>query len=368
MKVNTKAKVSIMSMLLLTNATPVFATPISATANVVTANTLNTISQNSISVISSKNGETVSKRDSLEDTFTISFTNDNYITTKFAKITGGSKGLKNIPVYLEASSSSQKVGEIEVGSTVVLGKEVNGFTQIFFDEHIVYIQNQYLVDSKLEIEDNKKTEQTEQKQGKYVRINSDAGLNLRQEPTTKSAVLTVIPFGAYADYIEDNNGEWLKVSYNGNVGYVSAEFVDITDNKQQDISTSEDASPKAQEIINFAKAHLGKPYIYGSINLEIGTDCSGFTYSVFRKFGINLNRTSRDQYLNGTPVEKKNLMPGDLVFFNTGGDTPISHVGIYIGDGQYIHSTDSKNRGVMISSLNDSYSLKTYYGARRVIK
>lgn len=355
MKINTKAKVSLTALMLMANVMPVYAT------NVITASNLNVINQNSISIISSKNGETVSQIEGLEDAFKISFTNENYVTTKFAKVTSGKNGLSQIPVYKEASTSSQEVGKIAVDSTVVLGEEKNGFSQIFFEENIGYIENTYLIDSKPE-QEKIEEEQSVQTQ-KYARIDAVPGLNLREQPTTSSTSLAVIPSDEYVDFLEDN-GEWLKVKYNNQIGYISAQYAEITDKKEQVVSN---ASPKAQEIINFAKAHIGKPYIYGSINLETGTDCSGFTYSVFKKFGINLNRVSRDQYQNGTAVDKKNLMPGDLVFFNTGGNSPISHVGIYIGNNQYIHCTDTNNKGVMISSLNDAYSLKNYYGARRVI-
>ena len=118
----------------------------------------------------------------------------------------------------------------------------------------------------------------------------------------------------------------------------------------------------------FAKQFIGRPYVYGGTNLNSGVDCSGFVYSIYKNFGITLNRSSRDQIKNGTAVNKSDLVAGDLVFCNTGGNTPISHVGMYIGNGQYIHSTDGGNKGVTITNLNSGYSAKTYYGACRVLK
>ena len=96
--------------------------------------------------------------------------------------------------------------------------------------------------------------------------------------------------------------------------------------------------------------------------------CSGFVYAVFRDFGISLNRNSASMANNGVAVSKSDLQAGDLVFFNTGGDSTISHVGIYMGDGNYIHSTDGAAYGVTITSMSSSYSVNTYVTARRVIR
>lgn len=360
MKINTLAKASVMVMALLSNSVLAYG------ATVVTATNVNTVKQNDISVISSKNGESVSRVDSLNSIFRISFTDNDYVTTKFAIVTNSNSGY--VPVYSSASNKSSTIGSIPTGATVVLGKQEGDFYQIFFDEKIGYIENTYLISSKPQEKpaENNQSNQNNTPSGKYVMITSSTGLNLRQAPSTSAQVLGIIPSGAYTDLIEDS-GSWLKVKYNGKIGYISSQFGKITDEKEtQPASSSSNAN--ATQVINFAMSHLGKPYIYGSTNLSVGTDCSGFTYAVFKNFGINLNRVSRDQYLNGTPVNnKKDLLPGDLVFFNTGGNTAISHVGIYIGNNQYIHCTDSKNQGVIISSLNSDYALKTYYGARRVL-
>lgn len=350
MKINITISASITALTLLFSNVSAYG----YATNVITATNVNNVKQSDISVIYSNGGEGISKIDSLHSAFKISFTDDNYITTKFARITNNQNNDNYIPVYTSPDVKSIASGAIPVGSIVVVGEEKDNFSQIFFEEKIGYIQNIYLTDEK------PKEEAPTQPTNKYVKITSSTGLNFRQAPSSTSTILTTIPSGAYADYIQ-TEGDWLKIKYNNQVGYISKEFAQITNQKEQQTIT------KAQQIVDFAKQYLGKPYIYGSTNLNVGTDCSGFTYAVFKNFGINLNRVSKDQYLNGVSVDKNNLQPADLVFFNTGGDSPISHVGIYIGNGQYIHSTDSNNRGVMISDLNSDYALKTYYGAKRVI-
>ena len=99
---------------------------------------------------------------------------------------------------------------------------------------------------------------------------------------------------------------------------------------------------------------------------NIGFDCSGLTYYAFKQAGINLNRTSYTQINNGVSVDSKDLRKGDLVFFNNGGGR-ISHVGIYIGNNQFVHAS-SPGTGVIVSKLFGSYFGNTYVGARRIIK
>lgn len=119
-----------------------------------------------------------------------------------------------------------------------------------------------------------------------------------------------------------------------------------------------------EEILLQVIKYLETPYKYGG-NTENGIDCSGFTLQVFEKStGIKLPRSAREQYAVGEKVEREDLSFGDLVFFNTRRRSNPGHVGIYIGDDQFIHSSTSL--GVTISSLQETYYKKRYVGARRV--
>lgn len=115
-------------------------------------------------------------------------------------------------------------------------------------------------------------------------------------------------------------------------------------------------------IISTAKEFIGVPYVWGGTT-PAGFDCSGFTRYVFASQGITLPRVSKDQYGVGTAVTFSNLIPGDLVFFNLTSGTLVSHVGIYLGDGQFISATSSK--GIAIYSFTP-YWANAYVGARRV--
>lgn len=122
------------------------------------------------------------------------------------------------------------------------------------------------------------------------------------------------------------------------------------------------ASSKASAVIATAKSYMGVPYVWGGESPS-GFDCSGFTQYVLKKNGVSIPRVTADQFGAGVSVSKSNLRVGDLVFFTTYKQGP-SHVGFYMGGGQFIHASSSK--GVTISSLNSSYYSDRYVGARRV--
>lgn len=117
-------------------------------------------------------------------------------------------------------------------------------------------------------------------------------------------------------------------------------------------------------VIQAAAQHLGTPYRYGGSGPG-GFDCSGFVKYIFNKFDLNLNRTAASQYSHGVAVTKEELQIGDLVFFASG--KSIDHVGIYSGDGNFIHSSSPRSGGVIYSSLSESYYARTYVGAKRII-
>ncbi|WP_457567383.1 C40 family peptidase [Desulfurobacterium sp.] len=118
-------------------------------------------------------------------------------------------------------------------------------------------------------------------------------------------------------------------------------------------------------LADIFKKYKNTPYVFGYNNPSRGLDCSSFTMRVYRKLGINLPRTARGQFNVGVPVDRKHLKVGDLVFFRTYARFP-SHVGIYIGDGKFVHFSSS-NHGLAISSLNSRYFRRRFIGAKRVL-
>lgn len=112
-----------------------------------------------------------------------------------------------------------------------------------------------------------------------------------------------------------------------------------------------------------AERFVGIPYRWGGNNVVDGMDCSGFVRAVYNLCGLSIPRTSRDQYKAGDQVAKEDLKDGDLVFFGSAADS-ISHVGIYVGDGKFVHAP-RRGEEIRITAVNESYFEKRFVGARR---
>lgn len=256
-------------------------------------------------------------------------------------------------------------------------------------------------------------------------------VNVRKGPGTNNSVIKQVNKGQKGTIL-DKSGEWFKVKFNDMTGWVSGTYVSIylkgndksktgtnteipdkgetnkpektakTASESQTEKTGESGKTiKADEnnittgsgittesgikaktetgnevnaditaIIDFAKTLLGVKYTYGGTTPETGFDCSGFVKYVFDNFDIKLNRVSADQAKQGFEVAIDELLPGDLVFFDTnGGISDISHVGIYIGAGEFINSvTGSGNGKVVIDSMNTAYWQPRFMTARRIIE
>jgi len=133
------------------------------------------------------------------------------------------------------------------------------------------------------------------------------------------------------------------------------------------IRTTPKTLSMAQQVVDYALTFLGTPYHYGGITEEGGFDCSGFVRHVFANFKLDLPHSSKDQYTLGKAVSKDQLEIGDLLFFTRPRRSKgVGHVGIYIGDGQFIHASSGKKNEIIISALDSAYYVKRYVGARRL--
>ncbi len=186
-----------------------------------------------------------------------------------------------------------------------------------------------------------------------------SSLNVRSIPSTTGDVLTQIPQGQVATITGINKG-WFQVKYNNVQGYVSPDYIEIVPASQmQQLSNTSVGS----DVISYAKQYIGTPYVYGGSSPN-GFDCSGYTSYVYKHFGISLPHSSSAQYNSLAKVSKNDLTPGDLVFFTNGG-SGIGHVGIYVGNNQFIHSP-SAGKSVCIESMGSGYYARNYVGAGRV--
>ncbi len=186
-------------------------------------------------------------------------------------------------------------------------------------------------------------------------------INVRRYPNIYASIITK------ADYkdirILGQNEEWYKIMMNDKEGWVYKKYVQVA---------HPDYIPHSkilgEEIVDYGKQFIGTPYIWGGNDLKSGVDCSGLTKEIYKTFDIDLSRVSYMQAKDGKRIAKSELLPGDLVFFDTSGKNRgnISHVGIYAGANRFLHA-DGK-RGVMISSLNSPYYTRNYVMGARIIK
>ena len=278
-------------------------------------------------------------------------------TTKYVNTTAG------LNVRTGPSTSYAKIATLSYGQSVNVLSTSNGWSKINYNGSTGYVSSQYLQSTKPSSSSSSETSQTV----KYV--NTTSGLNMRTGPATSYAKITTIAYGQSVNVLSTSTG-WSKINYSGSTGYVSSQYLQSTkpSSSSSSNSGSTSVSSSASSVIAYAKTLLGKPYVWGAQGPN-SFDCSGFTYYVFKnKAGIVLPRTSSAQSKYGTSVSWSNLRAGDLMFFDTNGanNGQVSHVGLYIGNGQMIHASSSQ-RKIVITSVNTSYYKNAFVNARRVL-
>lgn len=303
------------------------------------------------------------------------------------------KLMANVTDYMnirsEADENSEAVGKLPHGAVAEILERGEVWTKIESGSVTGYVKNEFVVFG------DDAGDYAEENCDKIATVTTTT-LKVREEATADSTCLTMIPEGEEYEVVETADG-WTKLLISEEfTGYVSNEFIDIEYDLGTAISKEEEeaeqarkaalaqqaaaaaqtpsapAAPQAPvdtgvvsgtraDVVNYALQFVGNPYVYGGTSLTNGTDCSGFTMSVFAHFGYSLNRSSRDQIYNGTNIGIYEVQPGDLLFYNNGGST-IGHVALYIGNGQIVHASTERT-GIIVS--NAYY--QTPCGATRIL-
>ena len=252
------------------------------------------------------------------------------------------------------NTDAEILANASYGDNVVIIREVDGWYLVDYNLQIGYMSADYIT--------FKERENIDLGYG----VVEDASVNLRDTPSADGALLATLTTGETA-YIIGLNCGWYKVQYEGQTGYIRSDLLALTEpprwNSQNYVGEAPVVETVGEQIVNYAYNFLGTPYVWGGTSTS-GFDCSGFTQYVFKQMGYSIKRTAAQQLTCGYAVT--DLQLGDLVFFEntytTGADA--SHVGIYVGDNQFIHAAGG---GVKVTDLSDDYYAARYVGARRVI-
>ena len=269
-------------------------------------------------------------------------------SVEYRVITGDDVNFRKGP-----STDYASLGKLNKGYKVEYISETNSCSKVKYNGQTGYVYSKYVA----------QTSTTSNTQVKYVNCTS---LNVRSGPGTSYSIIKSISTNTKVEVISTNNG-WSKIKEGSTTGYVSAKYLSDSQTSSSASSNTTSTSTSASKLVSYAKSLLGKPYVWGAQGPS-SFDCSGFTYYVFKNCAnITLPRTSVDQSTYGITVSKSNLKVGDLVFFDTDGanDGNVSHVGIYIGSNQFIHSSSTKGK-VVISDFTNYYN-NAFVRAKRVL-
>ena len=270
-------------------------------------------------------------------------------------------GVSNVTNYLnirqKPGTNEKIIGKLPSHAGCEILEELDGWYKIRSGKLTGYVSSDYILTG--DAARNAAMEHAE-----LMAIVSTDVLNARTEPSTDAKIWTQITNNERYHVVDQLDG-WVKIEFdesgdNGDpvTAYVSSEYVDVRYALGEAIkfSPAQESASFRSKVVNYALKWLGNPYVWGGTSLTKGADCSGFTLSVFKNFGISLPHYSGSQAQMGTAVKSINMRPGDLIFYGNSSGT-INHVAMYIGNGQVVHAA-SKKSGIKISTWNYRKPLK----------
>ena len=257
-------------------------------------------------------------------------------------------GIANVEETLNVretpSANSSMVGKMPKNAAGEILETLDGWYKIQSGDVTGYVSADYLITGEEAAARAEEVKQT-------IATVKTPTLNVREEPNTECSILALMPQGEELNVLEDFSG-WVKVDLDNTNGFISKDYVDISVQLPKAMTMTEvrygnGVSDVRVDLISYATQFVGNPYVWGGTSLTNGSDCSGFTLSIFAKYGVYLPHSSKAQANCGTRISASEAKPGDLFFYGSG--SSISHVAIYIGNGQIVHAS-SKKTGIKISN------------------
>lgn len=250
----------------------------------------------------------------------------------------------NLNIRQEASTDSEVVGILTNHNACELLEDAGDWYKVTSGKVTGYVSKQYLV-----IGDE--AEAIAEQEIKTVATVNTETLNVRAEKSTEAAVLSQVG-NSEAFTVNSVADGWVEISVDDSVGYISQDYVTLaqalpTAKTIEQVKYGDGVSDVRASVVSYALQFVGNRYVWGGTSLEKGVDCSGFTMRILGKYGISLPHSSRAQPSYGTKISASEAKPGDLFFYGSG--RSISHVAIYIGNGQIVHASNKRD-GIKVSN------------------
>lgn len=250
----------------------------------------------------------------------------------------------NLNIRQEASTDSEVVGILTNHNACELLEDAGEWYKVTSGKVTGYVNKQYLVTGD-------EAESIAEQEIKTVATVNTETLNVRAEKSTEAAVLSQVG-NSEAFTVNSVADGWVEISVDDSVGYISQDYVTLaqalpTAKTIEQVKYGDGVSDVRASVVSYALQFVGNRYVWGGTSLEKGVDCSGFTMRILGKYGISLPHSSRAQPSYGKKISASEAKPGDLFFYGSG--RSISHVAIYIGNGQIVHASNKRD-GIKVSN------------------
>lgn len=253
-------------------------------------------------------------------------------------------GEGNLNVRKSATTDSEIVGKMTNHNACEILSTDGEWSEITSGKVTGYVKNEYLLTGEEALAVAKEEVQT------IATVHTET-LRVRAEANTDAKIRSLVGDGEDLVVISDL-GDWIEVEVDDETGFVSAEYVELSEKlptaqTMTEVRYGAGVSDVRVDLVSYACQFVGNRYVWGGTSLTNGVDCSGFTMQIYAKYGISLPHSSRAQPGYGTKISASEAQPGDLFFYGSG--SSINHVAIYIGNGQIVHASNSRD-GIKISN------------------